>query len=246
VNDLTALLAVARKDLLQELRSKATTVATVFFSGMTLMLMAFALGRDQAVLARSAPGVLWVAVVLAGVIAAAQNFQADLEEGAFEQLLTYPVARAAIYLGKLLANWLYLAALALLLAPLALVFYGAAVDGALGVLTLVATLLLGAFGFAVIATFYAALTSNLQAREALLPVLMFPIVVPILLAAVRASEALVSSGAAVTMGAGTGAGIGAGVGPDVALAGDWLLLLAGFDLVYFVVCSALFHFVVDE
>lgn len=227
MSDLTAMLAVARKDLLQELRSKATTVATVFFSGMTLMLMAFALGRDQSLLAQSAPGVLWVAVVLAGVIAAAQNFQADLEEGAFEQLLTYPVARFTIYLGKLLANWTYLAALALLLAPIAFVLYGASVSSLAAGVTLAATLLLGAFGFAVIATFYAALTSNLQAREALLPVLMFPIVVPILLAAVRASEALVTGG-------------------DVGLAGDWLLLLAGFDLVYFVVCSALFHFVVDE
>lgn len=228
VGELAAILAIARKDLLQELRSKATTVATVFFSGITLMLMAFALGRDQNVLAQAAPGVLWVAVVLAGVIAAAQNFQADLEEGAFDQLLSYPVARSAIYLGKLLANWLYLATLALLLAPLALVFYGASVSGLAAVATLAATLLLGAFGFAIIATFYAALTSNLQAREALLPVLMFPIVVPILLAAVRASEALVTGSA------------------DVALAGDWLLLLAGFDLVYFVVCTALFHFVVDE
>ena len=227
VSELTALLAVARKDLLQELRSRATTVATVFFSGMTLMLMAFALGRDQTVLASAAPGVLWVAVVLAGVIAAAQNFQADLEEGAYDQLLTYPVARSAIYLGKLLANWLYLALLALLLAPVALVFYGASVGGGAAVLTLLGTLLLGAFGFAIIATFYAALTSNLQAREALLPVLMFPIVVPILLAAVRATEALVG-------------------GADLSLAGDWLLLLAGFDLVYFVVCTGLFHFVVDE
>jgi len=227
VSDLAAVLAIARKDLLQELRSKATTVATVFFSGMTLFLMAFALGRDQALLAQSAPGVLWVAVVLAGVIAAAQNFQADLEEGAFEQLLTYPVARPAIYLGKLLANWLYLAALAVVLAPIALVFYGAAVEGASALLVMLATLLLGAFGFAVIATFYAALTANLQAREALLPVLMFPIVVPILLAAVRASEALVGGG-------------------DTALATDWLLLLAGFDLIYFVVCTALFRVVVDE
>lgn len=236
MSDAVAVFVIARKDLLQELRSKATTVATVFFSGMTLFLMAFALGRDESLLVNSAPGVLWVAVVLAGVIAAAQNFQADLEEGAFEQLLTYPVARPAIYLGKLLANWLYLAVLALVLTPLAVVFYGASVSGILAVAMLVAALLLGTFGFAIIATFYAALTSNLQAREALLPVLMFPIVVPILLAAVRASEALF---------AGAGSAGTSGVA-DVALAGDWLLLLGGFDLVYFVICTALFHFVVDE
>ena len=78
-----------------------------------------------------------------------------------------------------------------------------------------------------VATFYAALTANLQAREALLPVLMFPVVVPVLLGAVRSSEALIGLQNAV-------------------LAGGWLQLLAGFDLVYFVTCTAIFHLVVEE
>lgn len=226
MNDVAVVLAVARKDLLQELRSRAATVATLFFSAVTLVMMAFALGREQAVLTMAAPGVLWVALAFAGVIAAAQNFQADIEEGAFEQLLLYPVPRAAIYLGKLLANWLYLTVLGLLMAPVAFVLYGAEL-GAGGWYMVPATLVLGSFGFAVIATFYAGLTANLQAREALLPVLMFPVIVPVMLGSVRATEAML------------------GVS-DLALAGSWLQLLAGFDLVYFVVCSAIFHFVVDE
>lgn len=226
MNDVAVVLAVARKDLLQELRSRAATVATLFFSAVTLVMMAFALGREQTVLTMAAPGVLWVALAFAGVIAAAQNFQADIEEGAFEQLLLYPVPRAAIYLGKLLANWLYLTLLGLLMAPVAFVLYGAEL-GAGGWYMVPATLVLGAFGFAVIATFYAGLTANLQAREALLPVLMFPVIVPVMLGSVRATEAMLG-------------------GSDMALAGSWLQLLAGFDLVYFVVCSAIFHFVVDE
>ena len=241
MSDLGVVLRVARKDLLQELRSRATTVATLFFSATTLVLMAFALGRDQSVLAQSAPGVLWVAIVLAGIIAAAQSLQADLEEGAFDQLLTYAVPRATIYLGKLLANWTYLSALALLLAPVALILYGASVTGVGSYVALLAALLLGSLGFAVIATFYAALTSNLQAREALLPVLMFPVVVPILLAAVRATESVVTGSGAGAALAGTAA-----QAADLRMAGDWVLLLAGFDLIYLVVCTALYHFVVDE
>ena len=226
MNDVRAVMAIARKDLLQELRSKAATVATVFFTATTLLMMAFALGREQGVLESSTPGVLWVALVFAGVTAAAQSFQSDLEDGAFDQLMTYPVSRAAVYLDKLLANWLYLSVLGLLLAPVAVTLYGASFPGpaAYGVVSL--TVVLGAFGFAIVATFYAALTANLQAREALLPVLMFPIVVPIVLAAVRATEGALT-------------GLGAPVF-------DWLLLLTGFDLVYFVVCGGLFHFVVDE
>lgn len=227
MNELQAVLAVARKDLLQELRSRATTVATVFFSAITLVMMAFGLGREPDLMASAAPGVLWVALAFAGVIASAQGFQADLEEGALEQLLLLPMARAAVYLGKLAASWLYLALLGAFMTPLAFGLYGAAVpEGAWWLLAL--TVLLGTLGFAVIATFYAGLTANLQAREALLPVLMFPVVVPVMLAAVRATEAAL------------------GGGPDVGLALSWLELLAGFDLVFLVVCSSIFHFVVDD
>jgi len=225
MNDLTAVLAIARKDLLQEARSRAVTVATLFFSAITLVMMAFAMGQDSELLRRAAPGVLWVALAFAGVITASQSFQSDLEEGAFDQLLLYPVPRASVFLGKLLANWLYLAVLGLLMTPVTLVLYGA--QAGPDVWLLPATLALGTLGFAVVATFYAALTANLQAREALLPVLMFPVVVPVLLGAVRSSEAIVGL-------------------QNAALAGGWLQLLAGFDLVYFVTCTAIFHLVVEE
>ena len=188
-------------------------------------MMAFALGQDAELLRRSAPGVLWVALAFAGVITAAQSYQSDLEEGAFDQLLLYPVPRASVFLGKLLANWLYLLALGLLMAPVTLMLYGAGTGPDVWLLPV--TLTLGTLGFAVVATFYAALTANLQAREALLPVLMFPVVVPVLLGAVRSSESLMSLHNAV-------------------LAGGWLQLLGGFDLVYFVTCTAIFHLVVEE
>jgi heme exporter protein B len=92
---------------------------------------------------------------------------------------------------------------------------------------LLITVQLGTLGFALIATFYAALTANLRARESLLPVLMFPVVVPILQASVRASNEVVALN-------------------DLARAQDWLQLLLGFDLVYFVTCTAIFHFVMEE
>ncbi len=227
MNDLIAALTVARKDFLQELRSRATTVATLFFSAITLVMMAFGLGREPELMRSAAPGVLWVALAFAGVIAAAQSFQADLEEGAFEQLLLLPASRAAIYLGKLAASWLYLFALGVLMVPIALGLYGAtAPAGTWWLLGLV--LLLGTLGLAIIATFYAGLTANLQAREALLPVLMFPVIVPIMLGAVRATEAALMGSA------------------DAPLALSWVQLLGGFDLVYLVVCASIFHFVVDD
>ena len=224
MNDLQAVLWVARKDLLQEARSKAVTVATVFFSAVTLGVLAFAFGENPLLMREGAMGALWVALAFAGVISAAQSWQADLEDGALEALLTSPVPRAAVYLGKLLANWGLMTALGVLLLPIAAGLYGARLGAAWP--PLLAVIAAGTLGFALIAVFYAGLTANLRARESLLPVLMFPVVVPILLAAVRASNALVGSG-------------------DLGLAWAWLRLLVGFDLVYAVVCLVLFRFVVE-
>jgi heme exporter protein B len=225
VNDLHAVWLVARKDLLQESRSKAVTVATLFFSAVTLVVIAFAIGQDTRLLREAAMGALWVALAFASVISAAQSYQADLEDGAFDALLTTPVPRPAVYLGKLLANWAFMCGLGLVMLPVTMVLYGA--EAGPHWPWLLPTIALGTLGFALIAVLYAGLTANLRARESLLPVLMFPVVVPILLAAVRASGALVGLG-------------------DLELARGWLLLLAGFDLVYVVLCTAMYHFVVEE
>lgn len=224
MNDLQAVLWVARKDLLQEVRSKAVTVATVFFSAVTLGILAFAFGESPQLMRDGAMGALWVALAFAGVISAAQSWQTDLEDGALEALLIWPVPRAAVYLGKLLANWLLMVALGVLLLPVAGGLYGAEIG--VGLPMLLATVTAGTLGFALIAVFYAGLTANLRARESLLPVLMFPVVIPILLAAVRASNAIVGLG-------------------DLELAAAWLRLLVGVDLVYAVVCLALFRFIVE-
>ena len=225
MSDVRALLAIAWKDLRSEARARAATVATVFFSSVTLVVLAFALGRDADVMTRAAPGVLWVALAFSGVISAAQAYQSDLIEGAFEQLLTLPVPRAAVFLGKLLTNWLTMTILGWVLLPVTAILFDAPIGSGIPILLL--TIALGTLGFSIIATFYAALTANLQARESLLPVLMFPVVVPVLLAAVRATDAIVTGG-------------------DPSLAGDWVQLLAGFDLVFLVVTSAIFHIVVEE
>ena len=224
MNDLSAVLMIARKDLLQEARSKAVTVATLFFSAVTLGILAFAFGENPQLMRDGAMGALWVALAFAGVISAAQSWQADLEDGALESLLSWPVPRAAVYLGKLLANWGLMTLLGIILLPVAAGLFGAHLGSV--ALPLIGVIASGTLGFGLIAVFYAGLTANLRARESLLPVLMFPVVVPILLAAVRASNALVGSN-------------------DLDLAWAWLRLLVGFDLVYAVVCLVLFRYVVE-
>ena len=224
MSELTAVFAVARKDLLLELRSKEVAVATLFFSGLVLVILAFALGPNETALRNASAGVLWIALAFAGVISASQSYQGELEDNALEQLLLYPVPRATIFLGKLLSNWLFMLVLGAFLLPISAAVFGADIS-AFGPLLL--TIALGTLGFSLIATFYAALTSNLRARESLLPVLIFPIIVPVILAAVRSSSATMLL-------------------ENPAESRSWIQLLAGFDLVYLVVCTAIFPFVVEE
>ncbi len=223
--DLRAIGVILMKDLRQELRSRTVLTATVFFAAVTLVIMGFAVGGQPDVLRVVAPGVLWVALAFAGVITASQSWVNELEDGALEQLTMYPVPRATLYLGKVLANWIYLAALAILLVPVTVVLYDVQIGGRWPLLFLV--LLLGTLAFSLVGTFYAALTVTLRARESLLPLLMFPIIIPALLAAVGASTELMYFA-------------------DTVKAFDWLQLLVAFVLAYGVLCTAVFHFLVEE
>jgi heme exporter protein B len=223
--DISIIARLAGKDLRLEIRSKAVTLATLFFSAIVLVILALAIGPGEQFLRNGAAGARWVALAFAGVTAASQSYQHELEDNAFEQLLLYPIARATIFLGKLAANWCFMMLLAVLLVPLCGALFGTSF--ARNPWLLASTIALGTLGFALISTFYAALTANLRARESLLPVLMFPVVVPVLLAAVSATGEIVQSG-------------------NLALARDWLRLLTGFDLIYLVLCTALYGVVVEE
>jgi heme exporter protein B len=224
VTEVSSILIIARKDLLQELRSKAVTVATLFFAAVVIVILAFALSSNRDLMTLAAPGVMWVALAFAGVISAAQSYQNELEENAYEQLLLYPLPRASIFLGKLLANWLYMTLLGVIIVPVTALFFNV---GLKNLPFLLLVIVLGTLGFALVATFYAALTANLRARESLLPVLMFPVVVPVIQRAVFATAEIIGQG-------------------DASFIWGHLQVLLAFDLVYFVVCTALFHFVTEE
>lgn len=223
--ELRVALAVAGKDVRAELRGRHALTSTLFFAGLVLILFGFALGPDRERLSAAAPGLLWLAVVFAGVLAVSRLHLLEADDGALEQLALYPVPRRAIYAGKVLAGTGLMAALGIvLLALVALLF---AVDVVPAAPVLLLTVLLGAVGFAAAGTFYAALTVRLRSREVLLPLLLLPVVAPLLLAAVKATAA--------------------------ALAGDpfgelwaWLQLLVAFDVLMLVVAGGTYGHLLEE
>ena len=218
-------LAIARKDALSELRGRHATVSTLFFAAVVLLLFGFALGPDAERLADAAPGLLWLAVMFAGILAVNRLHLLETDDDALEQLALYPVSRRAIYAGKALGGL----AVMLVLGIVVLVAVGIlfAVDVAGAVVPLLVTIVLGAIGIAAVGTVYAGVTVRLRAREVMLPLLMLPVLAPLLLAAVKATAA-------------------AFAGDPFGELGAWLQLLVAFDVVMVVAGAATYGFLLED
>ncbi len=217
-------LTVALKDWRVEGRARDVLAATLFFALLVVTILAFAFGPEPSKLREAAPGILWVALAFASILAASRAFASESEDGALEALLLYPVSHELIYLGKLLGNLGLMLMLALLIAPFTLILYGVNIAGR--ELSFALTVFLGVTGFSIISSFQSALTVNLRSRESLLPILVFPLVVPVVIGSVKATTGIIVPDAA----------------NDVR---SWLQLLAGFNVIYIAVCTLAFPYAVE-
>jgi heme exporter protein B len=217
--------AMTWKDVRVELRARERLNAMLFFAALVLFIFNFALGPDRETLREVAPGLLWLAFLFTGMLGLGRSFQAERENECFEELLLTPGDRESLYFGKLLGNILFMVTAEALILPLFAILYNLDIWRWLPGLLFVAVL--GTVGFSSIGTLLAAMTAHLRAREVMLPLLLFPLTVPVILGSVRATDALLA-------------------GRGLADAGHWIKLLVGFDVIYLVVCPLLFEFVLEE
>jgi len=222
---LRSTLAVIRKDLRLEWRGRARATATIFFAVLTLLLFSFAMGPHHQLLIRAAPGFLWLAIFLASVMSLSESMRLESENEALEGLRLLPVRPLAIFLGKAVVNAVFLSGLSLVLVPVAIAVYGVSLP--LGLWALMKILVVGCLGICAPGTLYAAIAIQARARDVLLPLLLFPVLIPVLLGAVKATS-LVMQG-----------------DPMEQLSG-WTTLLFCFSLVYWVLCSVLFNRVIED
>jgi heme exporter protein B len=214
-----------RKDLLLEWRSRARANALVFFALSTVLLLSFALGPDTTFLRRAAGGTLWLAILLASVLALGESFRVEQENAALDGLRLAPADARALFLAKALAN----AALLFLVGVVVLPVLGAlaSLTLSLGFLRLLGVLALGCLAIAAPGTVYAAIASHARSRDVLLPLLLFPLLIPAVVAAAKATSLVLE-------------------GDPMLQFGSWLGLLAGFNLVYWSLGFALFPRVVED
>lgn len=223
--ELNRIAAVAWKDITAERRARANFNAVIVFAALMLLLFGFALGPDADALRAAGAGILWLTILFSGILVFNRSYQLELEGGAMELLLLYPGSRKSIYLGKLLANLAFVLLVVALVLPMTSVFYHLPlVDPFPG---LGGVLLLGTFGFVALGTFYAAVASRVRAREVLLPLLLFPMLVPLLVACVEGTAAMLA-------------------GDPMGDAKLWLRLLAAFDVIFFVASLLAFDYVIED
>lgn len=214
---------LAWRDLTLEFRGRSGLLSAIFFLTTMLIILGLALGPNQGDLKRAAPGVLWVALAFAGSLLAGRAFGLEVEDGTLDDLLLTSGSKEWIYFGKLLFQMLLLLIVSVVLLVLTAGLFYLSLKPWLGYLI---TLLLGTLGYAAISTFYAGMLARLRGREVLLPLLLLPLVVPVVLAAVNATARLAE-------------------GVPVAEMAHWWKLLAVFDVVYVTACSLLFPSILE-
>jgi heme exporter protein CcmB len=203
---------VTRKDLLIETRTREIFFTTVFFALACVLVFAFGFVREGRPVQDAAAGILWISIAFSGTLALGRAFERERQGETLRALLVAPIDRPALYVGKLLGILVLLAAVEALVVPLvALMFQAALFDHPLVMLGLLAA---GTIGFAAVGTLFAAMLVRARSRDVMLPVLLYPITVPVIIAGVRGTAALLQPEA------------------DVPMARAWLAMLAFFDVVF--------------
>lgn len=218
------LAAIAGKDLRIEFRSRERLLTMATFAALVAVVFSFAL--DPTVRARSLLGaMLWVTVLFAGTLGLGRSFTLEREQEALTGVLLAPVSRSAVYLGKFAANLILLLIVEAVIFPVFALFFQTGFVGSLP--ALVAVVFLGSVGFMALGTLFSAVTAHTRLGDTLLPILLLPLMIPIVIFAATATQRLL-------------------VGRPLEEVGASLRMLLAFDLIYLVVCTALFRYVVDE
>jgi heme exporter protein B len=220
---LVKIFAIFWKDLLSEFRTRELITSILVFALLVLVIFNFAFDPDTGVINTVAPGILWVSLTFAGVLGLNRTFVSEKADAGLEGLMLCPVDRAAIYWGKLLSSFVFMLTVAFIITPVFLVLLNLPlILPGLALIIVLATL-----GFAAIGTLFSALAINTRARDVMLPILFLPTVIPVIIAAVEATELVLKN----------------------ELRGDmliWIQIIIGFDIIYLVVSTLVFEHVIQE
>ncbi len=217
------IIAIVHKDIIAELRTKEMFSSMFVFALLVIVIFNFAFELRVANVKQVAPGMLWVTFTFAGMLGLNRSFILEKDRGCLEGLLLAPVDRSAIYFGKMLGNLIFMSVVEAIVLPIFWVLFNPPLFSP----ALALVILLGTLGFAGVGTLFSAIAVHTRAREVMLPILLFPVVLPLMIAAVKLTGGLLD-------------------GQPLAEMHNWLNLLVGFDMVFLTVSYMTFDYVVEE
>jgi heme exporter protein B len=226
-------LQIAKKDLKAEFRTKQMLNSMVIFALLVIVIFSFAFGNEATIFVSNlnkkivdllAPGMLWIAFTFAGMLGLSRSFAGEKEEGCLEGLKLCPADRSEIYNGKVLSNAVLMFLMEMATLPIFVVLFSYDIKNLPG---LIVVIILGTFGFIFVGTLLSALTVNTRTREILLPVILFPVLIPVILSAVTATGTMLANGNF----------------SDVA--GEMQILVV-YDIIFFVVAQMVFEYTIED
>ena len=216
-------IAITWKDIISEMRTREIVFSVLVFTLLVIVIFNFAFSTNQETIKLAAPGILWATFTFAGVLSLNRSFIPEKEDGCLEGMMICPMSREVIYIGKMLGNLLFLLIVEIVALPVFAVLFNLSVLS----LQFITITFLSTVGLVTVGTLFSALAVNTKAREMVLPILFLPVVIPIIISAVKASG-LVLSGESWS-----------GLSP-------WLQIIGAFEAVFLVVSFWVFAFVIEE
>ena len=216
---------LAEKDLRIEFRTRQAFLSTLFFALLVLIVFQFAFDPGSSATRQAAPGILWVALLFPGIIQLNRSFQSEMEEGTLYGIILSPISRGTFFLGKFLANWSFLITIDLLILVLFIVSFNFPFK--LALLWMVLLIFLASAGFTAVGTLFAAMVSSVATREVLLPILLLPILIPLILAAVNGTQEVL-------------------LREEFRFLSQWIKLLVAFDVIFLAASFLVIDYVVGD
>lgn len=223
INYLSKVMTIFWKDILSEFRTKTVASSVLVFAILVIIIFNFAFESDSDTIELVAPGVLWVTFTFAGVLSLNRTFVMEKEKGCLEGLMLCPVSRDVLYWGKMISSLVFMLIIEAVVFPIFLILF----DLPLWLPRLAIVAMLGTLGFASVGTLFSALAANTKARDMALPIIFFPVVVPVIIASVKATDLIINGGTWNEMS-------------------SWLEILIAFDVIFLVVSALVFEFVIEE
>ncbi len=217
--------AIVWKDIITELRTKELFCSMFTFALLIILIFSFTFGFSIEFISVAAPGILWVAFTFAGVLGLSRSFALEKETNSILGLLISPVDRSSIFLGKMIGNMIFVFIVEAVILPIFVLFFNYNLFGNFPPLLLV--ILLGTIGFVSVGTLFSAMAVNTRLREVLLPVLLFPVIIPVIVSSVKLIGAILD-------------------GKPIGEAGSSLQILVSFDVIFLVICTIVFEYVIEE